>query len=164
MSSNSEIGKLTKQYYIEMERIVKDFCNQELQRLQNENTKLKRNLNTITISEKEGLYVWHEDRILKYRIGSGEILRRRIKQHNSSHADNIIVDYCLETTCYKDLESIVLKILDNKRYREDKDFFDCDIKIIKKVILDVNKLLLRHRNNCAENIQIFKQPTNLLKK
>jgi len=69
-------------YYIEMERIVKDFSNQELQRLQNENAKLKRNLNPITVSNKEGLYVWHEDQILKYRIGSGEILKRRIKQHN----------------------------------------------------------------------------------
>ena len=151
MSSNSEIGKLTKKYYIEMERIVKDFSNQELQRLQNENAKLKRNLNPITISKKEGLYMQHENSILKYRIGSGEILRRRIKQHNSSHSDNIIVDYCLETTCYKDLESIVLKILDTKRYREDKDFFDCDIKIIKKAINKANKLLLEFRDNCDEN-------------
>lgn len=140
MSSNSQNGKLTKQYYIEMERIVKDFSEQEL----------KRNLSPITISDKEGLYVWHENQILKYRIGSGKILKRRIKQHNSSHADNIIVDYCLETTCYKDLELMVLKILDTKRYRENKDFFDCDIKLIKKVITKINDLLLEFRDNCDE--------------
>lgn len=40
MSSNSKNGRLAKQYYIEMERIVKDFSNQELNRLQNENAKL----------------------------------------------------------------------------------------------------------------------------
>jgi len=154
MSSNSKIGKMTQNYYIEMERIVKDFSNQELKRLQNENAKLKRNLNPITISDKEGLYVWHENQILKYRIGSGEILNRRIKQHNSSHADNIIVDYCIETICYKDLESMVLKVLDTKRYRENKDFFDCDIKIIKKVILNVNKLLVKYRDNCNQNNNI----------
>ena len=79
------------------------------------------------------------------------ILKRRIKQHNSSHVDNIIVDYCLETSCYKDLESIVLKILDTKRYRQDKDFFDCDINIIKKAINKSNKLLLEFRDNCDEN-------------
>ena len=150
MSSNSKNGRLTKQYYIEMERIVKDFSNKELIRLQNENAILKRNLNPINISDKEGLYVWHENDILKYRIGSGEILNRRLKQHNSSHADNIVVDYCIETTCYKDLESIVLKILDNKRYRENKDFFNCDLKIIKKVIISVNKLLIQYRDNCDE--------------
>ena len=33
MNSNSKNGRLTKQYYIEMERIVKNFCNLELQRL-----------------------------------------------------------------------------------------------------------------------------------
>lgn len=165
MSSNSKIGKMTQNYYIEMERIVKDFSNQELQRLQNENAKLKRNLNPITISEKEGLYVWHENSILKYRIGSGEILRRRIKQHNSSHADNIIVDYCLETTCYKDLESIVLKILDTKRYREDKDFFDCDIKMIKKAIIKANKLLLEFRDDCDENkIATISKTNKIIKK
>ncbi len=71
MSSNSKVGKMTQDYYIEMERIVKDFSNKELTRLQNENAKLKRNLSPITISEKEGLYVWHENQILKYRIGSG---------------------------------------------------------------------------------------------
>lgn len=151
MGSNSKVGKMTKQYYIEMERIVKDFSNKEMIRLENENAKLKRNLNPIKISEKEGIYVWHENDILKYRIGSGEILRRRIKQHNSSHADNIIVDYCLETNCYKDLELIIIKILDNKRYRENKDFFDCDLKIIKKAILKTNNLLLEFRDNCDKN-------------
>ena len=78
-------------------------------------------------------------------------LNNRNHHHNSSHADNIIVDYCLETTCYKDLESIVLKILDTKRYRQDKDFFDCDINIIKKAINKSNKLLLEFRDNCDEN-------------
>ena len=33
MSSNSKIGILTKTYYIEMERIVKDFSNYEMSRL-----------------------------------------------------------------------------------------------------------------------------------
>lgn len=165
MSSNSKNGRLTKQYYIEMERIVKDFSNQELQRLRNENAKLKRNLNPITITENEGLYVWHENSTLKYRIGSGEILRRRIKQHNSSHADNIIVDYCLETSCYKDLETIVLKILETKRYRKDKDFFDCNIKIIKKAIIKVNKLLLEFRDNCDEDkISNIRKTNKIIKK
>jgi len=40
-----------------MERIVKDFSNNEIIRLQSENEILKRNLNPINISEKEGLYV-----------------------------------------------------------------------------------------------------------
>ena len=40
------------QYYIEMERIVKDFSNNEIIRLQSENEILKRNLNPINISEK----------------------------------------------------------------------------------------------------------------
>jgi len=108
MSSNSKIGKMTKQYFMEMERIVKDFSNKELVRLQNENDKLKRNMNPIKISKKEGLYVWHEDNILIFRIGSDEDLERRIRQHNSSHADNIIINYYLETICYKDLETIIL--------------------------------------------------------
>ena len=102
MGSKTDVGKMTKNYYIEMERIVKEFSNQELNRLQNENIKLKRNLNPITISSKEGLYVWHEDNKLIYRIGSGEDLKRRIKQHNSSHSDNIIIDHYVETNCYKD--------------------------------------------------------------
>ena len=162
MGSNSKNGRLTKQYYIEMERIVKDFSNQELQRLQNENTKLRRNLHPVKISDREGLYVWHEENILKYRIGSGEDLNRRIKQHNSSHADNIIVDFYLETNCYKDLESIVLKILDSYRYRNNKDFFDCDIKIIKQAIKKSNNLLLEFRNNCDE--RTIKKNNNVVKK
>ena len=165
MNSNSKNGRLTKEYYIEMERIVKDFSNQELQRLQNENNKLKRNLNPIKISDKEGLYVWHENDILIYRIGSGEILNRRIKQHNSSHADNIIVDHYVETNCYRDLELIVLNILDNKRYRVNKDFFDCDIRIIKKVINKVKNLLLEFRDNCDENkIKNINKTKKIIKK
>ena len=44
-----------------------------------------------------------------------------------------------------------LKEDDTKRYREDKDFFDCDISIIKKAINKSNKLLLEFRDNCDEN-------------
>ena len=151
MTSNSKIGKLTKTYFIEMERIVKDFSNKEMTRLQNENQKLKRNLNPIKISDKEGLYVWHYNDELKYRIGSGEELQRRINQHNSSHADDVFVDHYVETYCYKDFESIVLKFLDSKRYRKNKDFFDCDIKIIRMTIRTVNNLLLKINDNCQEN-------------
>ena len=55
MSSNSEICKLTKIHYIEMERIVKDFSNFELNRLKFENNKLKNNLNPKKIKNTKGL-------------------------------------------------------------------------------------------------------------
>jgi hypothetical protein len=101
MSSNSPNGKLTKKYYIEMERIVKDFNNEEITRLQNENNKLKRIVNPKKISNEEGLYVWHYNDVLLYRIGSGKELQRRIDQHDSSHADDVYVDYEVVTGCYK---------------------------------------------------------------
>ena len=77
--------------------------------------------------------------------------------------DNIIVDHYIETNCYKDLEIIVLKILDNKRYRENKDFFNCDIKIIKKVIDKVQNLLLEFRDNCDENKIKNNRTTKIIK-
>ena len=52
MGSNSKIGRMTQKYYIEMERIVKDFSNQKLQRLQTENEKLKRNLNPSSVRKR----------------------------------------------------------------------------------------------------------------
>lgn len=76
-----------------------------------------------------------------------------------------MMDYCVETNCYKDLELIVLKILDNKRYRENKDFFDCDIKTIKKVIKDVDKLLNTYRDNCdGDKISNIKTNKKIIKK
>ena len=41
--------------------------------------------------------------------------------------------------------AVGVKILNNKRYRENKDFFDCNIKIIIKAIKKTNKLLLEFR-------------------
>ena len=148
MSSRTEVGKMTQQYYIEMERIVKDFSNYEMTRLQNENSKLKRIVNPKKISNEEGLYVWHYNNDLLYRIGSGKELQRRIDQHDSSHADDVTIDYEVISSCYKDLESIILRIFDSKRYRHDKDFFECDIKKIRATIKKVNNLLLEFRNNC----------------
>jgi hypothetical protein len=150
MSSNSPNGKLTKKYYIDMERIVKDFNNEEITRLKNENSKLKRTVNPKKISSEEGLYVWHYNDELRYRIGSGKELQRRIDQHDSSHADDVTVDCEVISGCYKDLESIILRIFDSKRYRYDKDFFECDIKKIRTTIKKVNNLLLEFRNNCGE--------------
>ncbi len=131
-----------------MERIVKDFNNEEITRLKNENSKLKRIVNPKKISNEEGLYVWHYNDDLLYRIGTGKELQRRIDQHDSSHADDVYVDCEVVTCCYKDLESIILRIFDSKRYRDDKDFIDCDIKKIRSTIKKVNNLLLEFRNNC----------------
>jgi hypothetical protein len=151
MSSNSKMGMLTKTYYMEMERIVKDFSNYEMSRLQNENNKLKRIVNPKKISNEEGLYVWHYNDDLKYRIGSGKELQKRINQHDSSHPDDVKVDIEVNTGCYKVLESIVLKILDEKRYRNDKDFFVCDIKEIRKIVKSINDLLKDMRTGCKTN-------------
>jgi len=168
MSSRTENGKITQQYYIEMERIVKDFSNYEMSRLQNENNKLKRIVNPKKISNDEGLYVWHYNDDLKYRIGSGKELQRRINQHDSSHPDDVKVDFEINSGCYKVLESIVLKILDEKRYRNDKDFFVCDIKEIRKIIKSVDNLLKDMRTGCntknTNSIKSAKSQTNTSRK
>ena len=131
MSSNSKNGKMTKEYYIEMERIVKDFSNFEIERLNNENKKLKNNINPIKISSNEGLYVWHYGDTKLYRIGHSKDMKKRIHTHNSSHDDNIYIDHEIVTPCHTDLEKSVLIMLDSFRYRNNKDFFYCDIKLIK---------------------------------
>lgn len=45
--------------------------------------------------------------------------------------------------------------MDSKRYRNDKDFFECDIKKIRSTIKKVNNLLLEFRNNC--NVETSKK-------
>lgn len=74
MSSNSKIGKMTQNYYIDMERIVKDFSNQEMSRLEIEVEKLKRNLKPVKYYEENCIYVWHNNDELLYRIGSSKDL------------------------------------------------------------------------------------------
>ena len=85
--------------------------------------------------------------IVKTSLSTKE-LQRRINQHDSSHAVDVYVDYDVVTGCYKDLESIILRIFDSKRYRNDKDFFDCDIKKIRTTIKKINNILSEFKNNC----------------
>jgi phage anti-repressor protein len=159
MSSNSKNGKMTKEYYIEMERIVKNFSNFELERLNNENKKLKNNINPIKISSNEGLYVWHYGNTKLYRIGHSSDMKKRIHTHNSSHDDNIYIDHEIITPCHTDLEKSVLIMLDSFRYRNNKDFFDCNLKIIKKAIYAeedkrddiINEYYYRGRNGSNDN-------------
>ena len=158
MSSNSKNGKMTKEYYIEMERIVKDFSNFEIERLNNENKKLKNNINPIKISSNEGLYVWHYGETKLYRIGHSKDMKKRIHTHNSSHDDNIYIDHEIVTPCHIDLEKSVLIMLDSFRYRNNKDFFDCDIKLIKSTIKKIHNLLKNLRKDCKSS-----KVTNIIK-
>ena len=64
MSSNSKNGKLVKEYYIEMERIVKEFYKM----IYKENKTLKNNQKKPNIPNEEGVYVWHYGDELRYRI------------------------------------------------------------------------------------------------
>lgn len=162
MSSNSKVGKMVQNYYIAMEEIVKNYANQEMTRLENEVQKLKRNLKPVQFYESDCIYVWHYNDDLVYRIGSSKDLTRRIKEHNYSHPDNVTVDFKLKTNCYKDLEHLVLRILDDKRHRKDRDFFDCDIKIIRKTVKQINNLLTELRNKCKvdDNLKKISKKTS----
>jgi phage anti-repressor protein len=152
MSSNSEVGKLTKTYYIEMERIVKDFSNYELDRLKKENNKLKNNLNPVKIKNVNGLYVWHYSNSEPnlYRIGQSKDIKERMNTHNSSHSDNLIIDLEFPTPCHEDLEKSVLIMLDSFRYRKNKDFFKCDLEIIEITIKNILDSMNNLRKDCPE--------------
>ena len=123
-----------------------------------ENTQLLLNQRPKSVEPKTGyIYVFKAHETLGlYKIGRSNDIKRRIREHQSSRADDIDVLYRFRTDDVKFVESCVHKALKDKRYRKLKEVFEADPDMIKMLLNRCNGVL------CArKEYESRKAPTQL---
>jgi prophage antirepressor-like protein len=125
---NKEYENKIKHLNIQIKRLktLKKNCDEE-------NTKIKRDLKKETFPTGGLVYVIDFSTSNKeiYRIGMTTNMKNRKEVTNSHTLHKKPIVHYSETTCPKSLESCVISLLDNYRYRDRKDFFICPLKKIK---------------------------------
>lgn len=136
MKSNAKNGEAVRQYFIEVESTFIKYRQQLLNGMELENKQLRFNQRPKNADPVTGyIYVFKAHETLGlYRIGRSDNIKRRIREHQSSHADDIDVLYRFRTDDLKFVESCVHKALKDKQYRKLKEVFEADPDLIKMLL------------------------------
>ena len=86
------------------------------------------------VNPKAGvIYVMRTDLDIEgiYKIGKTKIFKNRLKTHNSSHANNVDVNFVFETNDIDSVEKCLKLVLKTKQYRKRKEFYQVDLDLLK---------------------------------
>lgn len=147
--SRSAQGGVSRKYYRALEEMVKEYHRQEMIRLRKAVASLSENMKPKKLAKTDITYVFRDPLTGYFKIGKAGNGRKRMATHNTSHPDNLEVVYQIETCCRAELENMVHVLLDDFRYRNEREFFTCDLPHIKKVMKIAHKTLMKHVARCA---------------
>ncbi len=122
-STDSEITKLQK----------------KINELEKKNKVLLNDLKVEKFPQSAMVYVVEEydtDNEIYYRLGKTNDMNKRIKIYNTHSIHNKKVVHYVEIQCPKQLESCVLSLLYDYRYKNRKDFFKCSLNKVKKAFTE----------------------------
>ena len=108
---------------------------QKINELENKNKILQNDLKLEKFPEGAIVYVIEEHDLhneIYYRIGKTNNMNKRITIHNTHSLHNKKVVYYVEIKCPLQLETCIRSMLYKYRYKNNKDYFNCSLKIIIK--------------------------------
>ena len=145
MRSKTVNGERVRSYFLRIESIIIEYRNILINhletKLQSAEAKIKvleynqRPIAKTDNGEEQGgiVYVFSVEKGM-FRIGSTNNEIKRMKEHGSSHADDIQPAAVFKVKNYKAAEKCALAYMADKRYLRKKDVFDADLDMVKAVI------------------------------
>lgn len=114
--------------------------NEELENIKKEYEKMKNNLRSEKYPEGGIIYVMKTNNDI-YKIGISNCLKERCKTYNTSIVDNVNIVYYKKIECPVQFELCVKSLLYKYRYRNNREFYACDIIKIKNAIKKCKKTI-----------------------
>jgi len=135
--------KLKKEHESDINEIMK-----KINFLEKQNNKLKNELKVEKYPEGSLVYIvdYTDEQENMYRLGSSDDMKKRKKIYDTHtiYKKNVIL--MKEVLCLLQYETCIRSMLYNYRIKNKKDFYECDIKIIKKAF-----------KKCDESIKCMNQ-------
>ena len=155
MLSNTEKGEEVRTYYIELEKLLNHYRKYIIEALQKTVDMLENNQKEIPENIKSTVYVLKSPKDIDglYRFGKSEDFKKRLANYNSANSDKMEVMYIYETKDAKVIEDCVISQIKKLRYKKRKDFYEIDLKLLKKIIIDCNNLTLKYKKRINKNIK-----------
>ena len=143
IQSKSKKADDVRSYFIEIESVLFKYRADLVEGLQFRIKNLERNQKPKADMKSGFIYVFKvDDGQSLYKLGRADTWKR-IKDHESSHADDIDVLFTYETEDVISVESCVKALMRNRQYRKYKEIYEADLDIIKEIINGCAKLNLK---------------------
>lgn len=141
MQSRSKKAEDMRSYFIALEGLVMKYRDHMMAGVHTEIQRLERNQKSNAASSPQQgtagyIYVLRAstERDSVYKLGRTRNLKRRLREHNASRADDAEVVYTFRTENVEAVETCVKTFLKQKQYRKYKEVYQVDVDIIKQLV------------------------------
>ncbi len=156
MRSNTKKANQVRQYYIELEKLLDKYKEIIVENLNKKISVLEKDLKNEKYDLGDTVYIYKEiDELgeIYFRVGETENLNSRLIKHNSSSVHKKELFVKIKTTHKKHLEECIKAHLYQYRYKDRKDYFKANPRLIKKAIGNC-KIIVKDFTNKNNNREI----------
>jgi len=142
MISKSNRAKEVREYFLKVEETLNQYKDYIINSLKTQVKSMDSSLNPRKKPSKGVIYGFEiTDNNRKFvKIGKSKDFLQRMKQHNSSHADKIDVEFLFETDNFSEVEGCIKGIMKKYQYRKGKEVYEIGIDKLKELTDGCNKL------------------------
>jgi phage anti-repressor protein len=141
MRSKTKKAEQVRKYYIELEKMIDKYKEVIIKNQLKEINILKQDLRKEEYPIGGHCYIFKEvDELEKiyYRIGRSDNMKKRMANHNSSTIHKKVLVFKIKTNNISHYEACLRSTLFNFRYKQNKDYYRTDVKVLKKAIKNCN--------------------------
>ena len=142
MISKSNRAKEVREYFLNVEETLDKYKDYIINSLKTQVKSMDLSLKPRKKPSKGVIYGFEiKDNNRKFiKIGKSKDLKHRMRQHNSSHADKIDVEFIFETDNFSEVEVCIKGIMKKYQYRKGKEVYEVSIDKLKKLVNECDKL------------------------
>ena len=142
MMLNNKKAKEVREYFLKVEETLDKYKNYIINSLKTQVKKMDTSLKSRKKPSKGVIYGFEiNDNNRKFiKIGKSKDFLQRMKQHNSSHADKIDVEFLFETDNFNEVEGCIKGIMKKYQYRKGKEVYEVEIDKLKELTDGCDKL------------------------
>jgi phage anti-repressor protein len=142
MMLNNKKAKEVREYFLKVEETLDKYKNYIINSLKTQVKKMDTSLKSRKKPSKGVIYGFEiNDNNRKFiKIGKSKDFLQRMKQHNSSHADKIDVEFLFETDNFNEVEGCIKGIMKKYQYRKGKEVYEVEMDKLKELTDGCDKL------------------------
>jgi phage anti-repressor protein len=142
MMLNNKKAKEVREYFLKVEETLDKYKNYIINSLKTQVKKIDTSLKSRKKPSKGVIYGFEiNDNNRKFiKIGKSKDFLQRMKQHNSSHADKIDVEFIFETDNFDEVEGCIKGIMKKYQYRKGKEVYEVEMDKLKELTDGCDKL------------------------
>ena len=159
MMLNNKKAKEVREYFLKVEETLDKYKNYIINSLKTQVKKMDTSLKSRKKPSKGVIYGFEiNDNNRKFiKIGKSKDFLQRMKQHNSSHADKIDVEFLFETDNFNEVEGCIKGIMKKYQYRKGKEVYEVEMDKLKELTDGCDKLTKKFHKTMEgkNNVIIF---------